>query len=180
MLVRAIELTQEEKELAQEIEFEQEEVFRHRLGVDNGILAHKIMIALISRNGIPQQRERYFCDPEYNTGGRGRSRKEIFERNGTIGEDIFRHGNFLKHLHYFLFGASLPDALIDEFSEAIESCGNVTSGDIENLRRKARDLTRRFRLNSHDAANEFFKLSIDCCIGPSYAASIANAVKQVR
>lgn len=43
---------------------------------------------------------------EYFPGGRGRSRADVFEKNGTRGEAIFRHPHFLTYLRYFLYGAA--------------------------------------------------------------------------
>ncbi|WP_096700020.1 hypothetical protein [Magnetospirillum sp. 15-1] len=180
MTTGPIELTEEESEIVRNIEFDQEVVFRQSTGAENGFLSHKLMMRLIERKAIPEERVKYFTDGEYSHGTRGRSRMKVFERNGTSGEDIFRHGNFLKHLRYFIYGCDLKAAVVNAFSEKIRSCGNFTSGDIEPLRKYARELTRHYGLNPHDAAEEFYKLSIDCGIGPHYARSVYDAVKQVR
>src|SRR5437773_7602245 len=66
--------------------------------------------SLLARNAIPEARLRYFTDPELNIGSR-KSRKQVFESNGTVGEAIYSHGNFLKYLRYFIFGPALPVAV---------------------------------------------------------------------
>jgi hypothetical protein len=40
---------------------------------------------LLERKAIPGARWRYFVDPECNPGARGKSRKDVFEKNGTWG-----------------------------------------------------------------------------------------------
>lgn len=41
-------------------------------------------------------------NPDFNIGGRDKSRKQFFEGNGSRGESIFRHPHFLKYLRYFI------------------------------------------------------------------------------
>ncbi|HZC22783.1 MAG TPA: hypothetical protein VE866_05540, partial [Candidatus Binatia bacterium] len=36
---------------------------------------------LLQRKAVPEVRLRYFIDPECNPGGRGKSRKDVFEKN---------------------------------------------------------------------------------------------------
>jgi hypothetical protein len=53
------------------------------------------MKSLLSRDAIPESRQKYFDDPTYRRGVPRGSRKALFERNGTVGENIYRHPNFL-------------------------------------------------------------------------------------
>src|SRR5690606_17767870 len=85
---------------------------------------------LIEANAIPRIRIAYFVDPEYNVGGGKRSRKDIFERNGTSGDDILKHPHFLKDFEYFVFGPDLPVSVLLSFKKRVESCGPITSGDV--------------------------------------------------
>ncbi len=43
--------------------------------------------SLLERKAIPKIRLAYFADPGMNVGGRGKSRKQVFEKNGTAGKD---------------------------------------------------------------------------------------------
>ncbi|MES2072011.1 MAG: hypothetical protein V4488_16765 [Pseudomonadota bacterium] len=64
--------------------------------------------SLYKRSAIPEIRFQYFTDAERNPSGRGKSRMQIFEKNGTSGEEIFAHPHFLKYLEYFVYGPDLP------------------------------------------------------------------------
>jgi hypothetical protein len=127
-----------------------------------GEAALGLMKSLIARKAIPDVRSKYFTDQDFNVGGRGRSRAEIFEKNGTDGEAIFRHPHFLKYLRYFLYGPDLPPPVIEAFRQKIADMGLVTSSDIVPLGAFSRQLTRAHRLRGVDSAEEFFKLALDC------------------
>lgn len=112
--LNSVELTAEEKALVAQIDFDPSSSDRHEPGYWNAVgeAALTLMRSLIARKAIPEVRTKYFTDSDFNVGGRGRSRADIFEKNGTRGEAIFRHPHFLKYLHYFLYGPDLPPQLI--------------------------------------------------------------------
>lgn len=141
--------------------------------------AAALTILLLERNAIPRSRIAYFIDPDCNIAGRGRSRRDGFERRGVRGDAIFRHGHFLKYLYYFLYGANLPDGAIAAFGSAVEAAEPVTSGDIEPLQALACAQARAYRLNPKEAAEEFFKLSLDCELSASEARFIRDAVMRL-
>jgi hypothetical protein len=116
---------------------------------------------------------------ECNTGGRGKSRQQVFESNGTAGDDIFRHPHFLPYLKYFLFGPDLPHETIDCFRQAVADCGNITSGDIGPLCELARSLARQ-QGAERDLAEEFFKLALECGLDSSDAREVRDSVKRIR
>jgi hypothetical protein len=83
-----------------------------------------------------------FTDPKLYPGGRGKSRQQVFENNGCVGEEIFRHPHFLEYennggvgeeifrhphfleyLWYFLYGTNLPASAIEEFRTALKDLG---------------------------------------------------------
>lgn len=135
---------------------------------------------LLNRSAITEVRLRYFTDPERNPGGRGRSRQNTFEKNGTSGREILKHPHFLQYLEYFLFGPDLPPSVISEFKETAAFSGYLTAGDINDLVPGARATVRLARLNPHKAADEFHKLVLECGAAPSSAEIIRNSVRQVR
>ena len=147
-----VELTMEEKALVERIDFNPESSDKHDAAYWNavGAAALRLMKSLIARNAIPEVRTKYFTDPAFNVGGRGRSRADIFEKNGTRGEDIFRHPHFLKYLRYFLYGSDLPLQTIEAFRQKIADIGFVTSSDIVPLGAFARQLTRANRIDASD------------------------------
>jgi hypothetical protein len=147
---------------------------------EDGDRALALFRSLMDRDAIPEVRRRYFVDAEYNPGGRGRSRLQGFERNGRYGDDIIRHPHFLKYLRYFILGCELPDAVVQAFSGAVEDCGPITSGDVAPLAANARALVRRSHLDPRVAAEEFFKLTLDCGLGASGAAAIRTSVLTVK
>lgn len=140
-----------------------------------------LMTSLIGRKAIPETRVRYFADPDYNAAGRSRSVQEIFKRNGNkSNEEIFRHPHFLAHLRYFIYGPQLPTPTIEAFQELVESCGPVTSSDVVPLAKRARQLARELKLEARFAADEFYKLALECGLSLMYASAIRDSVKKMR
>ncbi|RPI21285.1 MAG: hypothetical protein EHM61_25150 [Acidobacteria bacterium] len=60
--------------------------------------ASQLAKSLLKRAAIPEIRLAYFTKPEYNIGSR-KSRLEVFESNGTEGDDVLGHPHFLKYLN---------------------------------------------------------------------------------
>jgi hypothetical protein len=177
----AVELTEQERMLLERIDFKpSSEIHDADYWRAVGDAAQKLMESLLQRKAIPEVRGRFFIDPKFNIAGRGRSRAQIFEKNGTRGSAIFRHPHFLKHLHYFLFGPELPADIISAFELKVRECGDVTSSDIVPLGQLARQLARRVGQDLGKSAEEFFKLALDCGLGLSAAQSIRDAVKRAR
>lgn len=139
-----------------------------------------LLKSLSDRQAVPQERRNYWNVPAYNAGRVQASRKGVFERNGTRGEDIYIHPHFIPYLRYFLFGPELPDEVISEFEAGVGNPAWVTSGDIVPIGKLARDLTRRHELDKSSAADEFFKLCLDMGLGLSTAQSVLRAVRQIR
>jgi hypothetical protein len=133
-LIGPIALTPDEGAIHTAMKLHQEEHF-HDSGVaqTNGELALALMMSLLARNAIPEVRLKYFKDPAYRTGRVKGSYRNLFERNKTVGDDIFRHPNFLRHLRHFLFGAELPDKVIDAFSSKALAHGHVGPSDALEL-----------------------------------------------
>jgi hypothetical protein len=94
--MNCIELTVEEKALLGRIDFAPASPEKHDPEHWNAVgeAALVLMKSLIARKAIPDVRSKYSTDPDFNVGGRGRSRAEIFQKNGTRGEAIFRHPPF--------------------------------------------------------------------------------------
>jgi len=146
----------------------------------NADLAHRLTTSLLDRGGIPDHRIRHFTDPDYYPGGRGKSRQDSFTQHGNDHDETLRHPHFLKHLRYFIHGADLPAAALKSFSDAVEDCGMVTSGDIPELGAKARQLARSHGLEGSAAADQFFILSLDLGLSASNASRIRESGKQLR
>ena len=178
----AIELKAEEKALVARIDFKPESLEEHAPGHWNvvGDASLRLMKSLVARKAIPEVRTRYFTDPAFNIGGRGRSRAQIFQKNGTRGDAVFRHPHFLKYLHYFLYGPDLPPRVIEGFRQRISDVGWVTSSDIVPLGNYARQLARSHTLHGRDVAEEFFKLGLDCGLDVSDARCVYDEVRKVR
>lgn len=176
-----IELTAPEKEMLASLTFDplsfkgNHEGFRR-----NADLAYCLTTSLVERKGILEQRVRYFTDPEYYPGGRGKSRQDSFVKHGNNHDETLRHPHFLKHLRYFIHGADLPAAIIRQYTDAVKDCGMVSSSDIPELGAKARNLARAHRLEGSAAADEFFKLSLDLGLSADQSARIRESVKQLR
>ena len=172
-----IELTDRERELFDEIRFHSHRHDEIRASIMPMVALYQ---SLLKRRAIPEVRLLYFTDPERNPGGRGKSRQDVFKRNGTSGAEIEAHPNFMKHLQYFVCGPNLPLEVINEFIKTARFSGHLTGGDIVSLIPKARSTVRLAQLDPHAASDEFHKLVLECGAMPSSAESIRNAVRSVK
>lgn len=178
-----IELTADQRRLVEQLDLRtvhasHDEARAAYLSNRQPILA--LVRSLSARDAVPQERIRYWNDPDYNPGRIKASRKGLFERNSCTGDDIYTHPHFLKHLRYFLFGADLSDAVILAFEEGVGNPAWVSSSDAPAIGKLARDLTRRHGLDRSSAESEFFKLALDMGLGLTSALRIRQAVQQVR
>lgn len=174
MTLNTIELTEQERALLDQIDFDWQS---HESGKRSCEAAARLMPLLLKRGAIPDRRLRYFDDPELNRGKR--SRMQIFEGNGTSGADIFAHGNFLRHLRYFIHGAALSESIKAQMAKLVGEPSNFTSEDLEPIRKLARQLARSSGLGSA-SAHDFFQLMNDIGLSPSCADSVRRAVLSVR
>lgn len=95
-MIETIKLTEEEQVLWNKISFESD-LYQPSLDQirDSIKPAYELSKSLLIRKAIPLVRKKYFIEPEYNIKGRGKSRKEVFELNGTKGEEILKHHIFI-------------------------------------------------------------------------------------
>lgn len=172
-----IELTDEEHKLLEKINFSSHnfDVIRNSLEPQN-----LLTDLLLEREAIPAIRLKYLSDPEFNPSGRGKSRIQIFEKNGTPEEKISSHGNFTKYLKYFIFGPDLPENVISEFISTVVCSGHITLRDIQDYSPKARAYARALDRSSHVVAEEFFKLALEHGAQPSTAASLRASILSVK
>jgi hypothetical protein len=175
-----IELTGKEKALASRIDFNPS-AERHNADSWKPIAdaMSELMGSLVERGAIPVPRRKYFTEPFI--GGHGRSHMQVFEANGTRGDDIFRHPHFVKYLRYFLYGPDLPKAVIDAFRQKVIACGEpFTGSDALEVAGFARQLTRSHGLDPHTAPEEFYKLALDCGFDRGDARAVRDSVMKVR
>ena len=178
--VGAIELTTEEKAIASRINFGPTGYEGPDNTDKNGDAVCALLDLLMARQAIPVHRLKYFNDPGYNAGGRGKSHKQVFESNGCRGENILRHNHFLTFFHYMVYGAKLPAFVTDSLRQSVEDCGQVTSSDIGPLVRRARQLARSHIERPADAGEEFYKLALDLGFDPATARFFRNSVRAIR
>jgi hypothetical protein len=171
-------LTAPEKELLATITLDQRVLIGYEHETRNGNAVCALMKSLRARHAIPLPRIKYFIDPSYHLAGRGKSRKQVFERNGCMGDDIFRHPHFLEYLQYFLYGAELPEPVIQEFRDIARFMREITPTSITLLSKPARNMARAYSLDPHEAGDEFYKLGLDCGLKPAYADDVRRAVRK--
>ncbi len=172
-----IELKDRELDLLKRIAFDSQNLNEIRASIMPMVALSEL---LLKRNAIPEVRLLYFTDPERNPGGRGKSREQIFESNGTSGDDILAHPSFMQHLRYFVFGPRLPSDVIKTFKDAARFSGYLTGGDIVDLLPVARGIVRSHSLNPYEASEEFFKLALECGASPSSANDLRKTVRYVK
>jgi len=120
-----------------------------------------LMKSLLAREGIPARPLRLFTDAACYVGGRGRSHIETFEKNGAHGEEVFRHPHFVyRYLPFFIFGPDLPEPLVLASQDEVRSCGNITSGDIETLRKASKRWPAAMALTETPQSSSFGSRSI--------------------
>ena len=134
----------------QKCEWEERQCHRERIG--------ELTESLLIREAIPRCRLAYFTDPALNVGGHGKSRKQVFERTGPSGADMFRDGNFMPYLRYFIDGPELPKPVIDGFCKVVEEDWGTSGMVLDQVMGYVRRQVRQERLGS-DAHEEFFKLA---------------------
>lgn len=183
-LIGPITLTPDEGAILSAMKLRQEQLFHESDAAQrNGELAFALMKSLLVRDAIPEVRLKYFEEPTYRTGRVKGLHRNLFERNKTVGDDIFRHPNFLRHFRYFLFGAELPDDVIKAFSVKAFAYGNVGPSDALALGTLGRDLTRKYhlavRMDADAVADEFYKLALDCRIYQGHALAIRKRVASI-
>lgn len=176
-----IELTAYESEMLSQIDLRDdipnnEDSYAIHLRNKEPLLA--LLRSLSARNGIPNRRLDTWRDAELQPGRTRGSFRDLFVRNGNVGSEIYTHPHFLRHLRYFLFGAELPDAVIEEFEEAVGNPKWFGGSDILDLSKKTRAIVRKYRLKDYWHAEEFMRLAIDVGLSNSHALSVRNAAKE--
>lgn len=141
--------------------------------------AYQLARSLLRRKAIPEMRWRYFVDPTLNVGLK-KSRKEVFEENGTRGDAILRHPHFHKYLRYFILGPDLPSQTIAAFCALVRDCKPVTSGDQQLFCDLARRQVRSGRLGRRSAAEEFYKLALELQLHDDMSRAVRDCVMKMR
>ena len=137
----------------------------------------KLTDMLIKRKAIPENRIFDLTKKEFQFGRTKKSRKEVFEFNGTKGKAIFRHPNFIEFLHYFINGANVDNDIKDF---AIASIRNSSFEDdaIRELYAfiKNNKFIPKAKNDKNEFADEIFKLSVDVGFSPVYCLQIRKNI----
>lgn len=178
-IIGPIKLTPEEEAIWVNITLDhQDPGYDHARNTD---LVVRLMRLIHGRRAIPESRWKYFTEPIYRTGRRKGSVRDMLERNShDTGEEIYRLPGFLQYLRYFVCGAQLPPVIVDRFRRRAFALGHVSGSDAAELGQFAKKLLREHGLASQNAAEEFYKLALDCGIYHSWAMSIREVLKKVR
>ncbi|WP_062788435.1 hypothetical protein [Novosphingobium capsulatum] len=152
----------------------------HEIYLANARLIPELLAALAKRGAMPSHWLKYWTDPACNPGRIRASRQGLFERNGCMGEDIYTHPNFVRHLRYLLLGCELTRHLRETF---LKKAGNprwISSRDAIDLGKFARKLARENGLAAYEATEEFLKLALESGFTASAALTLREAVSQLR
>lgn len=173
-----IELTQQERLIWQRLaahRFETSEFELNKVALSD----QKWLIQeLLKRDIIPEQRLRYFIDPEYNASKSKMSHQQIFERNGTKGEEVFDHPHFRKYLSFFIEGADLPATMKELLDERFELTQSEDFADLvyQYVLTNKKNLEI---ISGWDCAEEIYKYLIDKGVVLWKAQQIRQKVKQL-
>jgi len=179
-MIGQIELTKAEQKLASKIVFDLVRL-EYKQAIENGELAAALMQSLLDRNAIPENRLRYFADPEYNPGRSKSSLREIFLRNAGTTKEMYRHPHFaMYYLNYFVYGADLPLAVKEAFFAKTQEHFVTRSQLVEFARHLVRSYNlvrypQNYRLN-----DMFYQLALDCDCDESDARAVREAVMRVK
>jgi hypothetical protein len=136
--------------------------------------------SLLSRGVIPEVRFNYFIKPEYNLSNPKKSHEEIFETNGTKGEEILSHPHFLRYLKYFIQGAELPKSLKAELV-ALKENHSYDDDFAEDASPIIRKHFKSFgSIERTSFAEEVFKLCLDLNLPLAYAKLLRDKVMTWR
>ncbi len=177
--VQTVKLTAEEQALFDAICWDLDELGKKDDRIDHLEKMGELAEALLERDAIPKVRVAYFADPEMNVGGYGKSREQVFEKNGTSGRDILRHPHFMAYLRYFIYGPDLPKDTIRGFCKIIEDDAGTSGMVLDQIRALVRKEVRDKGLNPGHAADEFFKLAHEIN-KPNLAESARSAAMSAR
>mgnify|MGYP000955575263 CR=1 FL=1 len=136
-------------------------------------------ILLSEKDRIPLSRLNYFFEPEYNISSPKSSRKEIFERNGTNGNSILSHGNFVKYLIYWVNGANVDKEIKNIAANTIVNDYYKDHDCITKFFNAIRSKIPRNHQNS-EFSEEIFKLAIDSGMSLMYATLLRDKVRSVK
>lgn len=180
-MLEIVKLTDEEAKLHAEIVWD----IGSTLGWDNKARAAnldrigRLARSLLARRAIPAVRLAHLTDPEMNVGGHGKSRREVFEKNGTSGDALLTHPHFAKYLRYFIHGPDLPPEVVRGFVKILDDDAGTSGMVLDQIQRYVRAEVRGRGLEPGDAAEEFFKLAHE--VGrPDLAGEVRTAAKQAR
>ncbi|XJC72746.1 hypothetical protein ACHFCA_17235 [Delftia tsuruhatensis] len=136
--------------------------------------------SLLDRQAIPEIRLQYFTDPDFYPKGRGRSRQELFTREGCTDDEISSHPNFRKFLEYFVFGPNLPEHIIQAFRRGRSFGVRLSRSDKNDLLPVAKSFVKEHRLDPISVADEFFKLALECGALPEVAEELRKSIDGIR
>jgi hypothetical protein len=164
--IKPIQLTSDEADLRKQMDAE----FSGG-GIYSGKAAHSLLKSLSNRSAIPEARIRDFTEPF--PGGRGKSHKDVFVKNGCRGDAISEDANFVKYLRYFMDGPALPASTVEGFRKILIQDSGTSGMVMDQLCKFVRAETRRLGLERGTAKEEFWRLAQEA--GYLHAATIRDA-----
>ena len=156
-----IELTEKEEKLFDKVKsYKLDQEFNERISKLESL--QELTFSLLERNAIPKKRYQFLTKKEFQFGQTKKSRWEIFESNGSIGHNIFKHPHFIKYLMYFINGANLDDLLISQI-EQIYNKNYYKDDALEEIYNflKINDKIPKERNSRNCFSEEVFKLLLD-------------------
>ena len=135
--------------------------------------------SLLERNAVPEVRLRLFCDPDYAETGT-KSPQQVFESNGTSGNAIYRHPNFIPYLRHFIHGPNLPKDAIDGLCTILNEDRGTSGMVMDQYRKHARASVRKHGLNPSEVATGFFRLGVEIGMEVHDARTLRDAARSTR
>ena len=179
-LIMLVEMNDKEKRLWDEIvhywtcEFSHPRGHNEKWDTDKiGEKQRALTNSLIKRKAIPAHRFKWMEDPDFFIGSK-KSRLQVFSENfGASDDRIFEYPHWyaMGYLPFLVGVISLPDHVVEQFRRDAESRMN----NAYDMGMKYRGLAKSLKLPKK-AAEEFFKLALDCGYDPYDCRSIRDII----
>lgn len=139
----------------------------------------ELVESLLKREAIPPIRLRLFDDADLAETN-GKSPLDEFQSEGNDFRSTIRHGHFVKYLHHFIYGPSLPKAAIEGLCKILNDDMGTSGTLIDQYCKHARDCVRKYGLQRHEAGTEFFRLGVEIGMEVDAARTLRKAARSVR
>lgn len=141
--------------------------------------AYLLSESLFQRNALPELRVDFLNNPDINIGTKY-SVIEEFQKNGTVGKDVFKHPDFIPYLLYLIRGPKLPKSMLEAFEAFLKTEPVFESEDVRTAVTLLRNEIRINKLDPKIASEEILKLAYESGLGATFARHLRDRIHSMR